>query len=78
MWIFFSEPIAAADARRMGSALLTETMERRPEIGFESYDRLFYNQDTIPSGGFGNWYKTFKQRGYEHGNAIDASFLVRL
>jgi transposase len=23
-------------------------------------------------------YKTFKQRGYEHQNAIDASFMVRL
>ena len=29
-------------------------MERRPEIGLESYDRLFPNQDTIPQGGFGN------------------------
>ena len=29
-------------------------MERRPEIGLESYDRLFPNQDTLPQGGFGN------------------------
>jgi hypothetical protein len=29
-------------------------MERRPEIGFESYDRMFPSQDTMPSGGFGN------------------------
>jgi superfamily II DNA or RNA helicase len=29
-------------------------MERRPEIGFKSYDRLFPNQDTMPQGGFGN------------------------
>jgi superfamily II DNA or RNA helicase/very-short-patch-repair endonuclease len=29
-------------------------MERRPEIGFDSYDRLFPNQDTMPQGGFGN------------------------
>ena len=29
-------------------------MERRPDIGFDSYDRLFPNQDTMPQGGFGN------------------------
>ena len=29
-------------------------MERRPEIGFGSYDRVFPNQDTLPKGGFGN------------------------
>ncbi len=29
-------------------------MERRPEIGLGSYDRLFPNQDTVPQGGFGN------------------------
>jgi hypothetical protein len=33
---------------------LTETMERRPDIGLDSYDRLFPNQDTMPHGGFGN------------------------
>jgi superfamily II DNA or RNA helicase len=29
-------------------------MEQRPDIGFDSYDRLFPNQDTLPQGGFGN------------------------
>lgn len=29
-------------------------MEQCPDIGFESYDRLFPNQDTMPAGGFGN------------------------
>ena len=38
----------------MGSFLLTETMEQRPEIGLDSYDRFFPNQDTLPKGGFGN------------------------
>ena len=33
---------------------MTETMERRPEIGFASYDRFFPSQDTMPVGGFGN------------------------
>ncbi len=54
VWIFFSEPICSRDARKLGSLILTETMERRPEIGFGSYDRLFPSQDTMPSGGFGN------------------------
>ena len=54
VWIFFGEPVSARTARQLGSALITETMERRPEIGFASYDRLFPNQDTMPVGGFGN------------------------
>ena len=41
VWIFFSEPVPARTARQMGSALITETMEKRPEIGFTSYDRSF-------------------------------------
>lgn len=53
-WIFFTQAIAASAARKLGSALLTETMEQCPDIGFESYDRLFPNQDTMPAGGFGN------------------------
>jgi len=54
IWIFFSEPIPAREARRLGAMLVTETMERRPEIGFQSYDRFFPSQDTMPVGGFGN------------------------
>jgi superfamily II DNA or RNA helicase len=54
IWTFFSEPIKAGLARHMGSFLLTETMERRPEIGLDSYDRFFPDQDTMPKGGFGS------------------------
>lgn len=54
VWIFFTEPIPAHVARQMGSYILTETMESRPELGFDSYDRFFPNQDTMPSGGLGN------------------------
>jgi superfamily II DNA or RNA helicase len=54
VWIFFSEPSETTLARKMASFLLTETMERRPEMGLDSYDRLFPNQDTMPKGGFGN------------------------
>lgn len=53
-WFFFEEPVPARLARSLGSHLLTETMESRPDIGLRSYDRLFPNQDTLPKGGFGN------------------------
>ena len=54
VWFFFEEAIPAALARRLGSHVLTETMEGRPDLGLDWYDRLFPNQDTIPNGGFGN------------------------
>lgn len=54
VWIFFSEPIPAVTARRLGTFLLSETLETRPEVGFDSYDRLFPSQDLVPEGGFGN------------------------
>ena len=54
VWIFFSEPVKANLARMLGSFLITETMDQRPEIGLESYDSFFPKQDTIPQGGFGN------------------------
>ncbi|MEI7773685.1 MAG: DEAD/DEAH box helicase family protein, partial [Verrucomicrobiota bacterium] len=54
VWIFFQDKIPATIARKLGTALLTRTMERRHQIGLDSYDRLFPNQDTMPKGGFGN------------------------
>jgi hypothetical protein len=54
VWTFFSQPVPAATARRLGSYVLTESMQSRPDIGFASYDRFFPSQDTLPSGGFGN------------------------
>ena len=53
-WIFFAEALPAAIARRLGAFLITQTMERLPDIGFKSYDRFFPSQDTLPVGGFGN------------------------
>lgn len=53
-WIFFDSPLQAASARKLGSALLTHTMERHPQLGLSSYDRLFPSQDTMPKGGFGS------------------------
>jgi superfamily II DNA or RNA helicase len=54
VWIFFDDAIPASLARKLGAHVLTETMERRPEVGLHSYDRFFPNQDTLPRGGFGN------------------------
>lgn len=41
-------------ARRLGFSIITDTMERVPDIGFRSDDRFFPSQDTWPIGGFGN------------------------
>ncbi|SEC44196.1 DEAD/DEAH box helicase [Paenibacillus sp. GP183] len=54
IWIFFDEAIDANLARKLGCAILTKTMDKRNQIGLDSYDRLFPNQDTLPKGGFGN------------------------
>ena len=70
-WFFFSEPIPAALARQMGAILLTQTMERRPEVGLDSYDRFFPSQDTLPRGGFGNLIALpLQKRPRENGNSV--------
>lgn len=54
VWLFFSRDISAAIARQLGSALISRTCARRRQLSLTSYDRLFPNQDRLPSGGFGN------------------------
>ncbi|WP_312813850.1 TOTE conflict system archaeo-eukaryotic primase domain-containing protein [Sedimentibacter sp.] len=54
VWFFFKEQISAVKARKFGTLLLTHAMSIRHEIKFNSYDRLFPNQDTLPKGGLGN------------------------
>jgi hypothetical protein len=53
-WVFFASRVAARDARRLGTAVITHTCARTRQLKLESYDRLFPNQDTMPKGGFGN------------------------
>ncbi|WP_312699205.1 TOTE conflict system archaeo-eukaryotic primase domain-containing protein [Sedimentibacter sp.] len=53
-WFFYKERISVIKARKFGTLLLTYAMSIRHEIKFNSYDRLFPNQDTLPKGGFGN------------------------
>lgn len=71
IWFFFNEAIPASLARKLGAHILTETMERRPDIGLDSYDRFFPNQDTLPQGGFGNLIALpLQKRPRESGNSV--------
>lgn len=54
LWIFFSEKVPAREARLLGFSLLDKAMEIYPNLSFDSYDRLFPNQDILPEGGFGS------------------------
>lgn len=54
IWFFFDQAIPVAVARKLGCALITQTMNIHYRLGFDSYDRLFPSQDTMPKGGFGN------------------------
>jgi superfamily II DNA or RNA helicase len=54
VWIFFDRSIPATTARKLGCAILTRAMESRHQLGLDSYDRFFPNQDTMPKGGLGN------------------------
>jgi superfamily II DNA or RNA helicase len=53
-WVFFTAPVPADTARRLGTALLREAMAVRGRMDLASYDRLFPSQDVLPSGGVGN------------------------
>jgi superfamily II DNA or RNA helicase len=54
VWVFFTAPIPADTARRLGSGLLREAMALRGRMDLASYDRLFPSQDVLPDGGVGN------------------------
>lgn len=71
VWMFFDRPAPASLARKFGSAILTGSMERRHQIGLDSYDRFFPSQDTMPKGGFGNLIALPLQRvPAEKGNSV--------
>jgi superfamily II DNA or RNA helicase len=54
LWVFFDDKVPANEARLLGFGLLDKAMEVYPSLSFDSYDRLFPNQDILPEGGFGN------------------------
>jgi superfamily II DNA or RNA helicase len=53
-WVFFTAPVSAGTARRLGTGLLREAMAIRGKVNLASYDRLFPSQDLLPAGGAGN------------------------
>jgi superfamily II DNA or RNA helicase len=53
-WVFFTAPIPAETARRLGTGFLREAMALRGRMKLASYDRLFPSQDLLPAGGVGN------------------------
>jgi superfamily II DNA or RNA helicase len=53
-WTFFTGPVPAEVARRLGTGLLREAMALRGQMDLASYDRLFPSQDVLPAGGVGN------------------------
>ena len=53
-WVFFTGPVPAETARRLGTGLLREAMALRGQMDLASYDRLFPSQDVLPAGGVGN------------------------
>jgi hypothetical protein len=54
LWIFFREPIEAHIARKLGIEVLETAISRTGSSKFDSFDRLFPNQDHMPKGGYGN------------------------
>lgn len=71
VWFFFSEPVPAVTARKMGCHLITMTMAARHELSMDSDDRLFPSQDTMPRGGFGNLIALPLQHGpRQQGNSV--------
>lgn len=54
IWLFFSEKVKSLTARKLGSLLLSKTMEIRDNLKISSFDRMFPSQDFLPKGGYGN------------------------
>jgi hypothetical protein len=76
VWVFFEQALPASLVRKLGNVLISNTLAKRYEIGMESYDRLFPNQDTLPKGGFGNLIALPLQYGpRKNGNSV---FVMRI
>jgi len=46
-WIFFTEPVPAAIARKIGTLILSRSLAENPFLDMKSYDRFFPNQDKL-------------------------------
>lgn len=77
IWIFFNKNIKAITARKLGSLLLSKTMEIS-NLSISSFDRMFPNQDTLPKGGYGNLIALpFQNEPSKYGNTlfVDRNFI---
>lgn len=72
IWFFFSGPVPAKEARRLGSLILTYAMEKlRHQLPFSSFDKMFPAQDYVPDSGFGNLIALpFQGRAAARGNSL--------
>lgn len=78
VWIFFEDKIKAITARKLGSLLLSKTMEIRDTLSIKSFDRMFPNQDFLPKGGYGNLIALpFQNEPLKYGNTlfVDRNFI---
>ena len=78
IWMFFDTNIKAITARKLGSLLLSKTMEIS-NISISSFDRMFPNQDILPKGGYGNLIALpFQNEPSKYGNTlfIDRNFIL--
>lgn len=78
IWMFFDTNIKAVTARKLGSLLLSKTMEIS-NISISSFDRMFPNQDTLPKGGYGNLIALpFQNEPAKYGNTlfVDRNFIL--
>ena len=71
LWVFFKENIEAYIVRKLGIKMLETAMNRTDNSKFDSFDRLFPNQDHMLNGGYGNLIALPLQRqAVENGNSV--------
>ena len=78
IWMFFDTNIKAVTARKLGSLLLSKTMEIS-NVSISTFDRMFPNQDTLPKGGYGNLIALpFQNEPSKYGNTlfVDRNFIL--
>ncbi len=70
-WVFFTAAIPAKSARKLGTAILSRSLQERHALSLKSYDRFFPNQDYLPKGGFGNLIALpLQQKARDSGNSV--------
>ena len=75
IWVFFDRPVLSLSRCPDGSEMFLADPNNGKEdmkLAFDSYDRLFPNQDTMPKGGFGNLIALPLQKGphRDQGNSV--------